>query len=494
MRGIGFKGVRLGGRTDATSSPTIDADAQLYFDAVGDVPEIIKPAINALFVGLKDLGYFQDPNFWMIINTPTLNWQNSLIEIKSLVTNSTFASQTTSQFTTKGAYPSVQKGFLASGWLSLDFTPSINMVQNDTTEVFVTYEDEVNAGTFNYGSRNTNSQATLFSTNFSNQVQHASYAYAPNAGLTQGANSGNAGVYISTRKPDLSSYIALNGSIVATNVNSGGSLTTRNIYINGFKNNTASAPASIRNQSSSIVWGAFNSVPDVDVPALSTIFETYQNTTQQKQGLQTKGIVFDGNSHMVYQASATARKLAYDLIMQGYEHTNCGVPSQGTLAMIADYASEIAPKFNATYTDNILVVEEMTNDYFFGSTKEQTLQNIKDYCLLAQSTGFTVILVPLFCRNYAGNTNAVGRTQFNLDQDWLMTEIQTDYATFCDYILPPHPTCFLARADYASDGDYDTAIATLLSVPAGQFIDGVHLTESNYYTIAEQLKTVIDTI
>jgi len=472
-----------------------DVDAQLYFDFVGDVPEISKPSINALFVGLKAMGIYQQPNFWMVINTPTLTWKNALVEIKSLTVNSTFASQTTAQFTTKGAYPSVQKGFLASGWLSLDFIPSINMTLNDTTEIFLTYEDETSSGTFSYGSRNTNSQATLFSTNFSLEAQHSAYAYVPNAGLTKGSNpSGTAGVYINTRKPDFSSYIALNGSIIGTNLTSGGSLTTRNIYINGFKNNTASSPASRRDQSSSIVWGAFESVADADVSELSTIFETYQNTTQQKDGLQTKGIVFDGNSHMVYQASATARKLAYDLIMQGYEHTNCAVPSQGTLAMIADYASEIAPKYNPAYTHNILVVEEMTNDYFFGQTKEQTLQNIKDYCLLAQATGFTVILVPLFCRNYAGNTNAVGRTQFNLDQDWLMTEIQTDYATFCDYILPPHPTCFLARADYASDGDYDTAITTLLSIPNGNFLDGVHLTETNYYTISEQIKTIIDTI
>lgn len=493
MKGFGFKGVRFG--SSGGSGIAFDESAQALFDFVGDVPTVFKPHINSLIVGLKAKGYWDNAGFWMIISVPTLTWQNTLVEIKSLTVNSIFAAQTVPPFTANGQYPSVQKGMIAgASYLSTDFIPSVNLTLNDSTEVFVTYEDETTpAVIFNYGALNVITQATLFITNISSVADHSAYAFDAN-GRTQGANpNGAKGVYLNTRRASNDAEIALNGSVLGTNVNSSGSLSTRNVFLNTYNNNGA-PHASKRNQSSMIVFGGLGeAVAAIDRVSTSALFENYQINTQMIDGQQTKQVVIDGNSHAVYEASAIPRKIAYDLIMTDWEHTSFAVTSQTTAQMQADYAAQVAPKFNGGYTKNILPVIEITNDYFFGATKEVAFQNYKDYCITAQATGYLVVSVPVILRNFTGNTGGRSETQFNLDQDWINTKLAAEFADFSDVLVPTHPNAWTPRSLYASDAAYNAAVSAILT--GGAYSDNMtHLTEANYYVWADQIKTALLTL
>ena len=494
MKAFGFG---LGFPKRKSPGSSYDEDAQNLFDFVGDVPTIAKNPINDLIIGLKDKGYWDNAGFWMVISVPTLTWENTLVEIKSLTVNSAFqAPQTAPYYTETGTYPSSQKGYTFAGanYIETDFNPSVKLTVNDSTEVFATYQDETTSQDhFNYGAFNGLTLATLFITNNAGgKADHSSYAY--NATRTQGANaSGGKGVYMNTRRSATDAEISLNGTVIATNSNSGGTPPNFNVLLNTY--NSFGAPsANKRNQSPIVLFGGLGEAVSIaDRVTTSALFEDYQTTREMIDGLLSEQIVINGNSHTVFYSHTVSRKLEYDLIMKGYEFTNFGVNSKTTTQMISNYSGNVGAKYNSNFSKNILVPIEITNDYYFGATKEQAFQNYKDYCANAKNDGYIVISAPIFCRNYVGNTGARTETQFNLDQDWLNTKLENEYISFSDYLVPTHPNAWIKRSDYASDSAYNTAVDLLIN-DTSIFVDKTHLTEDQYKILGGQITTVINTI
>lgn len=474
-----------------------DADAIALFDAVGDVPEIAKPPINDLIVGLKNNDVWDNSGFWMIICVPTLDMDNPWIEIKSLTQGSNF-NGLSSPFALAKTYPCPIRGyvFFSTNYATTDFIPSDKQTLNDVCEVVALYDNETtSANNFNYGSLNSTSQCSLFiSNNSSGDVDHACHAYTA-SGRTTGANAtGAQGVYLNNRRSATDAEVVLNGSVIATNVNGAGTLSTRNWYLNTYNNNGTVSPNKRSQSPYKILGNLGEGLSTTKRNSLATVFNTYISSTYGKKSLRTNQIVCDGNSHLIYQLSAQVRRIGYEYVNTGMDLVNLGVSSQTTQAMQADYATEVAPLYDGGLTNNILVAVEMTNDLFFGATKEDTFQNYKDYCLAAQATGYKVVAVPVYVRSHVSNTGGLSQTDWNLANDWLNTKLLAEYTDFADALAPVHPDAWIWRSDYASDAAYNTAVSAILA-DSLVFQDGAtHLTEAAYFTAAEQNITAINTL
>ena len=442
--------------------------------------------------------YGHNAGFWMILCVPTLDMNNPWIEIKSLTTGSNYQGLAAPNYNNGLAYPSPFRGFNfeTSKYATTDFIPSAMQTLNDSCEVFGTFEDETtSADIFNYGSLNTTAQASLFITNNgAGNADHSCYAYS-GAGRTLGANSpGVAGVYLNNRRSNIDAEVVLNGAVIATNNTVGGSLTTRNWYLNTYNNNGAASPNKRSQSSVTILGNLGEGLSTAKRDLLATSFNNYINTTKKLKTLRTKQLVVDGNSHCVYQLSAFVRKMEYVAVGTSCDVQNFGVGSQTTTMMQADYVAEIASQYDGSLSQSVLVPNEITNDLYFGETKEDALQNYKDYCTTAQATGYEVVAVPMIIRSDAGNTSGLSETDWNLAVDWINQQILADWATFSDALAPFHPDAWINRSDYASDGAYNTAVNLILA--DGLIFEDLatHLTESSYMVWADQIQTAIDTL
>lgn len=489
MYGYGYRG------TLKPATSLWDADAQALFNAVGDVPALAKPIYNDLIVGFKDAGVWDNANFWAIVNVPSRNAFNTLIEIKSLTIVSSFydtGAISAPYNTARQAYPTKQGyTFKTAGYIRTGFIPSSQQTLNDSCEFIVLYATESNASTINYGAYNSNTQSNQFTTRYGgNAIAHL-YGTTTGSSAIVVANTGVPGVYLKNRRSTSYASIVRNGSVLGSITGNGGTLPTVQVYLNGYNN--AGTISTRRNGSPVMGWGSFGSgLTAGQETSINTVLSTWQNSLYAIESLSTKNLVFDGNSHLTYWLAATERNVGYDLIATPWRIRNAGVSGQTTAMMSADYAAEIAVMYSGSYTKNILVVIEGTNDLWTNGDVAGAITRMSTYISTAQATGWQVVLVPIMCRSYVGNPAGRTETQFNLDQDdfneWVMGG-----ATGADAVIQPDSNYFIWRSDYASDAAYNTAVSSLIA-NATYFYDGTHRTEAGYKSLADQITVAVNSL
>ena len=114
--------------------------------------------------------------------------------------------------------------------------------------------------------------------------------------------------------------------------------------------------------------------------------------------------------------------LAWPQLSERVRQVNLGVPFQATPAMQTQYATAVAPLYNAGNAKNILTVLQGSNDLAGGGTPAQAYTDISNYCTTARATGFKVVIGTMFPRT--GITEA--------DRITLNANIRTNWATFAD--------------------------------------------------------------
>ena len=470
-----------------------DPDAQALFDAVGDVPNIVKPFFNDLIIGFKDAGVWDNANFWAILCVPSLDPFNSLIEIKSLsIVSSYYDSGAISPpyNTARQAIPTFAGfRFRGSGYIRTSFVPSAKQTLNNSSVFMVTYSTETNVSSFNYGALNAVSQTNVFTTRLNtNALIGDAYSTTIGTGRISVAGAdGAAGVYIMNRRSSSYASIVKNGAVAGSITGANGALPSIECYINTYNN--SGAPTTRRNQSPVGAWGSFGSgLTSGQETSLSTALATWQTSMERKSTIPTKQIVLDGNSHTVYWISQMFTTIQYNTIVTGWAYTDLGVSGQTTAQMQSDYASEVAVLYNGAYTRNVYIPVEVTNDLYFGATIQQAKDDYQNLCLAAQATGFEVYSVPIMCRDYTGNTGRT-QTQWNLVCDEFNQWLISNYGSFSNGLIPVNPQTFIWRSDYTSDAAYNAAVLSLIS--AAPFYDGTHLTSDGYTTWGTQISDTI---
>lgn len=492
---IGYPNSRV--KRKRTAGVIFDVSAQALFDAIPDLHPDAKIPLNNLIKGYKSDGVWNNANFWKIMCLPTLDMELAWIEIKSLTTNSKFNGYPSLTNSMAGAHPNSIRGwvFTGSNYAITDFIPSAKQTLNDVSEVYVIYQDEsVATNAFNYGSLNVagSSSSLLITYGAGGVVDWSAHAYATNGRVTD-SHDGSEGIYLCTRRSSIDGEVYHNGVSIATSNVGGGSLPTVPWFINTYNQN-GSPNATKRSQAPTKMLGSYGESLSVGrITTINGLIQSYLDSTKGLKSLRSSQIIVDGNSHTEYQQSAIVRKIAYDQFASGVDVHGYGVASQTTQAMQADFASQIVPLFDGTLTHNIYIPNEITNDYWFGATKEDAFQNYKDLCLAAQTAGFLVVAVPVILRKFNGG--GANETNFNLAQDYFNTRLLSEWGDFADAIADPHPNAWIYRSDYASDSEYNTAVANILA-DSSIFKDvTTHLTEAQYIiwgaTISASAQTLL---
>jgi len=475
------------------SGVSYNPNAQLLFDAVGDVPEVVKPFYSDLIQSFEDSGVWANANFWAILCVPSLNAFNSLIEIKSLTIQSSFYDTGAISAPYNNARQAIPTfagySFRSNGYIRTGFIPSAKQTLNNSSEFIVNYSTETGVATFNYGSFTGATVSTAFSIRLNtNALVGDAYSTTVGSGRVSVASTdGISGVYIKNRRSSTYMSIVKNGIVVGSNTSANGTLPAVETYLNTF--NSSGVAQTRRNQSPISAWGSFGTgITSQQETDLSTALSTWQIAMERKENIATKQIVLDGNSHTVYWLAQMFTTIQYNTIVTGWKYTNTGVSGQTTAQMLSDYAAEIAPLYSASLTRNIYIPVEVTNDLFLGATIQQAKDNYEDLCLAAQATGYEVYSVPIMCRNYSGNTGRT-QTQWNLVCDEFNQWLVANYATFSDGLVPINTQTFIWRSSYASDAAYNTAVASLIA--ASPFYDGTHLISDGYTTWGTQISNTI---
>lgn len=494
---FGF-GFGLGNVFSGSPRISYDADAQALFDAVGDVPTVVKPYFNSLIVGLKAQGVWDNPNFWGIFCVPSLNAFNTLIEIKSRTIVSSFAdtgSVSIPYNTARQAIPTFAGySFRVNGRINTGFIPSASQTLNNSSEFLITYTTESASTTFNYGALNSASQENTFSVRQSGGLFADAYNTTIGTGRINVASvDGAGGVYIKNRRSSSYMSVVKNGTVIGSITGNGGSLPSIGVMLNCYNN--AGTPSTRRNGSPICGWGSFGSgLTASQETGINTVLSTWQTSMQRlDNSVHTKQIILDGNSHTVYWFAKMMRTIEYNTIVSGWKYSNFGVSGQKTTDMSADYATEIAPLYNGSLSKNILIAIELTNDWHTTTNNEATVKsNFASYVSTAQATGFSVIVSPMMCRAFSGNAKGLSATDYNLGIDsinqWLLSG-----GSGANHVTPINPNTFIARSDYGSDAAYNTAVAALLA-NTSVFYDQIHLTENEYKTWGDQLTAAVQSL
>lgn len=187
----------------------------------------------------------------------------------------------------------------------------------------------------------------------------------------------------------------------------------------------------------------------------------------------TKQIVFDGNSLTVgYGASLSFDYPSQMLIILNdgsWTGQNFGVSSQTTTDMIEDAVETIDALYNAQYDENVLIAWEITNDLYFGATKEDAYSRFVKYCKLRRAAGWKVFVITVLPR-----TGGSPPEDFEESRAYCNTKLRNNWRKFADGII-----------DLAGDIRYSDATDT------EHFPDNTHLSNDGYGTVAAYAASVL---
>lgn len=176
-------------------------------------------------------------------------------------------------------------------------------------------------------------------------------------------------------------------------------------------------------------------------------------------------VIFDGNS-MTDEDSSTYPSTAFAAFGGvAWLYCNFGISGQITPTMTANAPTHIDPLYDASLTQNIVIVWEGTNDLKQGATAAAAYANLVAYCQARQAAGWTVIILTILPRSGVGTPPT-----FNADRATINTNIRNNYATFAAAVAD-----VAANTDIGEDGDSDNPL---------YYSDGTHMTTAGYNIVA----------
>jgi hypothetical protein len=119
-----------------------------------------------------------------------------------------------------------------------------------------------------------------------------------------------------------------------------------------------------------------------------------------------------------------------------YDTYNVAVGGQTLAQMIADFATEVAPLYNAARPANIYTVWGGTNDMGTGggaTSGATTYARLVTLCQMAQAVGFQVVTAPVLKRNDLSNfPNQAALDAFEVQRGIFNASLRANWATFSD--------------------------------------------------------------
>ena len=189
-------------------------------------------------------------------------------------------------------------------------------------------------------------------------------------------------------------------------------------------------------------------------------------------------IVADGNSNVINSGAGTdggspftvylMEHLAEHLNIDTVTMQNIGVGGQTTVAMLADFESQVVPLVDESKR-NLLLMWELGNDIYINGNVESAYGRALQYCQQAKEAGYVTIIGTCPHRYYSGNTTAGDSlSAYNTKLDEINALIRVNSSEFGGI------------ADIASDWRFLDPGNTIYYRP-----DGVHFTEAGRRAIAD---------
>lgn len=475
-----------------------DADAQAFFNSVGDIPEFQKIAINKRVKAFKANGTWTGLKACLVAPA-TMNQFDGIRDLRSNTVTAQYMTGTpmvaVSDLTNHEPRALVSgAGFIFSnmdgqqGTVRLNLNPNGNLTLNDNCWGMICQDETAALAGFNGGSFGSATASMIF------QKRDASnflYADAHNTTVNQGrarqsSATGDGGNHMFNRRTSTDFKIYRNGTQIADSTGGGGTLNNTSFYINGHSANVTT----VRNET----CGAFciygSSLTPTVLAQEDADWQTFM-ADMNRTGTYDRNIVWSGNSHSVLFYGEMFRKMLYDFSDEQWFWRLAARHGKTTPQITADLASEVFPYLNAGNGTNYVFLWEATNDIGGGSDGATAYANyvaykdaVKTYCS-SNSITVKVIGVSALAREYPGNDNMVLYTDiFNttLRDDW-----QAD--GFDGHIEINNPELWAYRADFGSDATYITHIRTL-TANTGWYDSGqVHLQQDAYIYLVNNFFT-----
>jgi lysophospholipase L1-like esterase len=180
-------------------------------------------------------------------------------------------------------------------------------------------------------------------------------------------------------------------------------------------------------------------------------------------------VVFTGNSlsNTSDSGGATNRYPAQTMALlgNGFDVVNLAVGGQTTTIMNSQASTRVDPVCSDARLRNIIVPWEITNDLFFGATKEAAYSAYVTYCTNRRARGFKVVAVTVLPRSDPGTPG-----DFEVSRAYCNSNIVSNWATYAD-----------ALADVAAN---TTIGETGDQTNATYYVDLVHMTNAGYGIVA----------
>lgn len=484
------------------SGVSYDADAQAYFDAIGDLPVYVKNAINQRVLDFKtNLGSLSDVAFWL----PFPVTQNKFDGFREFISNSVLGNQVYDTSNNANPSPNYQLPKALAGNQGLvywgaspnigayrtGFVPSTELTLNDTCWAAIYQDTDIANAGFNHGAFNSTTQSFIFQKRSATDTQYADmYGNTTTSGRAQATGVTGAGsVFIANRRSTTDFKLYRNGTQVASTAAAQGSLPTVEVLLNGYKTTTTNGGGS-NNTIGSICYYTRSLTP-TEVAAENASWAAFA-TAMKRTGTYQATVLLDGDSHTVYHNAALMRRIMWNMKDYEINHVDIGVSGQTMVNMISNDATNLYPRIINGNGVHYLIVGGNTNDISGGTSAATAYANLQTYINDAKTNaagkGVTLkaICIPLFNRLYTGDdAKIIAQSDYN-------DLVRAGWSGFADFFVEIPEPYSSKRSDYGSDAAYITAVRAFANNTT-YFMDGTHLVDGTlgYPSIADLITPVI---
>nr|WP_321409344.1 hypothetical protein [uncultured Carboxylicivirga sp.] len=208
--------------------------------------------------------------------------------------------------------------------------------------------------------------------------------------------------------------------------------------------------------------------------------------------LQNANIVVDGNSLSTSQGGGDPYSTTLQSLLNADDYNvtvaNVSVGGQTTLAMISDFATEVAPLYD-DQKENILLAWEIRNHLVVNSpTVQEAYDQFVNYCNLANQVGFKVVIgtvMPSWTATYKGDSTVTGYELLDSDRLAANVLLRNNYTQFAIGLADIGATTGLKDFHDNEEEGYVFSATRPTTSANGYFADGTHNTASGKAIIAQ---------
>jgi lysophospholipase L1-like esterase len=166
--------------------------------------------------------------------------------------------------------------------------------------------------------------------------------------------------------------------------------------------------------------------------------------------------------------------LAWDNLPQNWSHFNLGKPGWRFDSLIADFSTDVTPRYDASAANNILIINGGVNDLFNAHSVATIKANMRTLCNTARTAGWKVAIntLPYVSDAYPSKPEGYDANQANINAD-----IIANWAEFADHLID------LTAVTELTDPDNVTYVN-----------DGLHYTDAGYALWANEIQTAVETL